>query len=267
MSHMTSAMDMDKTNKVKLQVGERQFLTTKDTLTGESAYFSALLSGRWNGPDHDGSYFIDSDPELFVEVLRYLRSGNFPLYFDAKTSTFDYAKYAALLGEAQYFQIAKLEDWIQNKRFLKAVTIKHHVEQIEDPYFDETEYIKYCEDGGCPPNGLYSKNKWGTDIPLPDGFQPPIALPDGLKNLSADTHLTISIVPKATKKMRLCPVNIPEHYGRPSLCGHTFLAGGVETDTQYEEEHSVGIVVHTTQHIFDPEVCLGVTYATEKANV
>ncbi|KAI0147448.1 hypothetical protein GGR57DRAFT_505626 [Xylariaceae sp. FL1272] len=247
MSHMSSAMDMDKDKG------------NKDTLTGESAYFSALFSGRWNGPDHDGSYFIDSNPELFVEVLRYLRSGNFPLYFDAKTSTFNYAKYTALLGEAQYFQIAKLEDWIVEKRFLKAVTISHHVEQIEDPVLDVEKYRQYCA-GGVPPHTFFSMYKWGTKMEIPEGFQPPIALPDHLKNHSADTHLIISIVPKATKKMWLCRENNPKHYGTSCSCGGN-------RQQSYEDEHSVSIVVHKTQRIFHPEWCLGLTYLNEKGQM
>jgi hypothetical protein len=96
-------------SRVKLQVSERQFVTTKKTLISESSYFLALISGRWSNQDNKGCYFIDSDPELFAEVLRYLRSGNFPLYYDPNKQKYNYAKYAALLGEAQYFGITKLK--------------------------------------------------------------------------------------------------------------------------------------------------------------
>ncbi|KAI1426512.1 hypothetical protein F5Y12DRAFT_712960 [Xylaria sp. FL1777] len=121
----------DMEEKIKLQVGERQFVTTRATLVGESAYFEALLSGRWNLSGEDG-YFIDSDPTLFTEILRYLRSGNFPLYFDPGSGTYDYAKYAALLGEAQYFGIQKLENWIRKQSYLDAVKIHYSVNIIED---------------------------------------------------------------------------------------------------------------------------------------
>ncbi|KAI1261486.1 BTB/POZ protein [Xylariaceae sp. FL1019] len=96
--------------RINLHVGERVFVTTKNTLKGESSYFSALFSGRWPNQDISGTYFIESDPVIFAEVLRYLRSGNFPLYFDANTSTYDYGRYANLLGEAHYFGITRLED-------------------------------------------------------------------------------------------------------------------------------------------------------------
>lgn len=109
-------------DKIKLQVGEREFITMKQTLVGESSYFASLFSGRWqNQEDENGALFIDSDPELFAEVLRYLHSGNYPLFFDSGSNTFDYAKYSALLGEAQYFGIPKLETWIRAREFHKVV--------------------------------------------------------------------------------------------------------------------------------------------------
>ncbi|KAK3681061.1 hypothetical protein B0T22DRAFT_485630 [Podospora appendiculata] len=64
---------------IRLQVGERHFTTTKDTLAEGSAFFAALLSSRWDNALDDGSYFIDADPALFEHILRYLRRGlSFP---------------------------------------------------------------------------------------------------------------------------------------------------------------------------------------------
>ncbi|KAI1270322.1 hypothetical protein F5Y18DRAFT_367911 [Xylariaceae sp. FL1019] len=90
-----------------------------------------MLSGRWNDADKDGVYFIDSDPDLFVEVLRYLRSGNFPLFFDTASQKYDYAKYTSLLGEAQYFGIEKLETWIKEQKYAKAVTVRYYTKDID----------------------------------------------------------------------------------------------------------------------------------------
>lgn len=111
--------------RVTLQVGERRFTATHNTLVGESEYFRARLSGSWNDADEDGSYFVDADPTLFEHVLRYLRSGNPPLFFNVATQSHDYAMYLALLGEAKYFGISKLEDWIQNERYLAAVRVRY----------------------------------------------------------------------------------------------------------------------------------------------
>lgn len=62
---------------ITLQVGERRFITTAETMTQESAFFAALFSGRRDNAEADGSYFIDADPDLFEHILRYLRRGCF----------------------------------------------------------------------------------------------------------------------------------------------------------------------------------------------
>ncbi|KAK8065126.1 BTB/POZ fold domain containing protein [Apiospora hydei] len=57
------------------------------------------LQGRWkNYTTPDGVVFVDADGSLFKDVLAYLRTGTFPLFFDALTKSFDYARYQALLG-------------------------------------------------------------------------------------------------------------------------------------------------------------------------
>ena len=66
---------------VTIQVGERAFTTTQDTLS-KSGVLTAMLSGSWEGDLLDnGSYFIDADPDIFEYVLRYLRHGIFPLFY------------------------------------------------------------------------------------------------------------------------------------------------------------------------------------------
>jgi hypothetical protein len=122
--------------RITLQVGERRFITTKGTLTCESEYFKARFSSHWNDADADGTYFIDGDPILFEVILQYLRSGRLPLFFDYATQTHDLTKYAALLGEARYFQIYKLEDWILKKRFLEVIQVSTAFRVL-----DETAYM------------------------------------------------------------------------------------------------------------------------------
>ncbi|TGO62778.1 hypothetical protein BCON_0017g00190 [Botryotinia convoluta] len=117
---------------ITLQVGERRFVTTKNTMTGESPFFAALLSGRWDSNEQaDGSYFIDADPDLFEHILRYLRRSVLPIFYDIKKGH-DHALYLALLGEARYFQITRLENWLKNKRYLYAVKICSSVEELDD---------------------------------------------------------------------------------------------------------------------------------------
>lgn len=124
---------------IRLQVGERQFTTTTDTLTGESGFFASLLSGRWDNALDDGSYFIDADPTLFEHILCYLRRGVFPLFFDMAKGH-DYHLYLSLLQEARYFQIPRLQDWLEKKRYFEAVKVTTIVEEHDEDHASRWEF-------------------------------------------------------------------------------------------------------------------------------
>lgn len=117
-------------NPITLQVGESRFHTFSSTLTPESPYFACLLSAQWHQHQPDGSYFVDADGDLFSHILRYLRSGILPLFYSSLTGH-DYGTYRALLGEAEYFGIERLKDWLRNKEYEKAVKIECSVEEVE----------------------------------------------------------------------------------------------------------------------------------------
>lgn len=119
-------------NIITLQVGERHFVTTSTTLAEESAYFASLLSGRWMDTQADGSYFIDADPAVFEHILRYLRHGMFPVFYD-RSKGHDYSLYEVLLEQARYFQIPRLEKWLEDSTFLKAVKVNHSLADLEYP--------------------------------------------------------------------------------------------------------------------------------------
>lgn len=116
--------------KITLQVGERRFVTTRETLVDESGFFASLLSGQWNDKQEDGSYFIDADSGLFEHVLRYLRRGVFPVFYD-KIKGHDHHLYLALLEEAKFFQIMQLEEWLEKKQYLHALKIKYSATEVE----------------------------------------------------------------------------------------------------------------------------------------
>ncbi|KAM0159752.1 hypothetical protein ACHAQE_004798 [Botrytis cinerea] len=123
---------------ITLQVGERRFVTTMNTMTGESPFFAALLSGRWDSNEQaDGSYFIDADPDLFEHILRYLRRSVLPIFYDP-IKGHDHALYLALLGEARYFQITRLENYLKNEIYLSAVKTCSSVEELEG-FWSETQ--------------------------------------------------------------------------------------------------------------------------------
>ncbi len=116
---------------VTIQVGERCFTTNKSTLTEESSYFASLLSGRWiYQRAENGAPFIDADSTLFDHILRYLRRGVFPLFYN-RAHGFDEGLYVLLMHEADFFGIEKLKDWIASKKYLQAVAVEQTADIVE----------------------------------------------------------------------------------------------------------------------------------------
>ncbi|MCJ1264154.1 hypothetical protein MMC22_004025 [Lobaria immixta] len=117
---------------VYLQVGERRFITTEETLTDESPFFSSLLRHPHEA-QADGSYFIDVDPDVFEHVLRYLRHGVLPVFYD-NAKGHDHALYHLLLQQARYFQIERLRRWLVCRKYLDAVQTTITVEEVDHMY-------------------------------------------------------------------------------------------------------------------------------------
>jgi BTB/POZ domain-containing protein KCTD9 len=115
---------------ITLQVGERRFVTYESTLRTESEWFDGFLSPRWRQAQEDGSFFIDADASLFEHILRYLRSGTFPVFYDSAKGH-DYSVYLALQHEAAYFQIPRLENWLQSKGYLEVFKVRYATESWE----------------------------------------------------------------------------------------------------------------------------------------
>lgn len=126
--------------QITLQVGERCFVTTRETLTEGSIFFSSLLSGRWDNIQDDRSYFIDADGDLFEHILRHLRRGILPVFYD-NVKGHDHTLYLALLEEAKYFQIPRLEKWLKDKTYLQAVKISSSAVEFESIQ-DVTEIVR-----------------------------------------------------------------------------------------------------------------------------
>lgn len=111
----------------------------------------------------DGSYFIDADSTLFEHILRYLWRRVFPIFYDIDKG-YDHALYLALLEEARYFQIAQLQEWLENKRYLYALTVECSIEEVEGTLCPTTlstdTGVEYCPGWGsrkvyvCP-RGIY----------------------------------------------------------------------------------------------------------------
>jgi hypothetical protein len=219
LSAESSSAGTTKDSLVKLQVGERLFMTTYETLVGESDYFAALLSDRWNQTDMDGPRFIDADPDTFEHVLRYLRTANFPLFFDKASQSYDHAQYSALLGEARYFRIAKLVEWIESMRYLDAVRIEYKTEVLRDDNLIQ-------------------------------------ALPGCYDTVKANCTLRFSFE-WGIKKIYVCPRAIPAHRGHPDLCGMKCNKARGGQTCIFDDEPCLQGIVTRSKIIFDPRVCLG----------
>ena len=129
-NHTLSGDSPSNADKITLQVGERCFITTHETLVAESGFFASLLSGRWDNAAEDGSNFVDADANLFEHILRYLRRGVFPFFYE-KSKGHNYALYLALLEEAKYFQIRQLEEWLEKKQYLYALRVMYSATESE----------------------------------------------------------------------------------------------------------------------------------------
>ena len=208
-------------DRVVLEVGDRRFTTLRGTLTGESTYFAARLSSRWDDKQEDGSFFIDSDPNLFEDILTFCRSGTFPLFFDMATECFDYSRYAALLGEARYFGIGRLEKWISEQKYLEAVVIKRAAIAVSDN--EKSDKAKTYLNSTRPANAKISVTcTWGSD------------------------------------KVYICPRTIPVHRGEPDKCGQACLQAREAYGGRiwYEDIPVLRIVVLSRELVFNPQVCL-----------
>lgn len=93
---------------LKLNVGGRVFITTKDTITNRgSNMLSAMLSNPNPAREVDGAYFIDRDPEIFRWLLLFLRGSDI---LPKRDST----ELWLLKEEAEYFAVDELCTRIQH---------------------------------------------------------------------------------------------------------------------------------------------------------
>ncbi|KAH7410495.1 hypothetical protein DE146DRAFT_776188 [Phaeosphaeria sp. MPI-PUGE-AT-0046c] len=116
---------------VTIKTSQRNFITDPDGWLGQSVYFDKLFSGRWGDKQEDGSYFIETDANLFEHILRYLRTGVLPVFYD-RLAGHDFPLYQALLGESKYFAISRLEKWLCEQKYLQAVKIRYTAKETQE---------------------------------------------------------------------------------------------------------------------------------------
>ena len=129
-NHILSGDSFFNADKITLQMSERCFIITHETLVVESGFFASLLSECWNNAAENDSYFVDANVNLFEHILRYLRREVF-LFFYEKSKEHNYALYLALLEKTKYFQIRQLEEWLKKKQYFYALRIMYFATESE----------------------------------------------------------------------------------------------------------------------------------------
>ncbi|MCJ1479066.1 hypothetical protein MMC13_007750 [Lambiella insularis] len=117
-------------HQIMLQVGERQFNTSLQSLK-KAPTLEKLVSPQWNQGSKDKLIFIDADGDVFEHILQHLRSGMFPVFYD-RNKGHDYAMYAAVYQQADYWGADKLAEWIQTGMYLQMVKVTHTVSKDDD---------------------------------------------------------------------------------------------------------------------------------------
>jgi hypothetical protein len=67
---------------VVIKTSQRNFVTDPDGWLGQSLCFNNLFSGKWGDKQEGSSYFIKTDANLFEHILRYLRTGVLPVFYN-----------------------------------------------------------------------------------------------------------------------------------------------------------------------------------------
>jgi len=124
---------------IQLDVSGRKFKTTKGTLcdglgsSDGSGFFKTFFSGNWSvRTQEDGSIFVDADPDVFDILLRYLRTGVFPLDFNPARGH-NYTIYSRLEQAADYYEMPLLYSWLTNKLYQNCVVYKTYMRPVVMP--------------------------------------------------------------------------------------------------------------------------------------
>jgi hypothetical protein len=127
-SNLPQPTELPEGAHIILYVNGRKLLERKTTLQ-TSPHFENMLSGRWNVDLlPDGSLPIDSDEDIFLILLGYMRRPTaFPLLW-TREKGFDYVTYNKLLAEADFYGLSDLKAWIKERKFLAAVKTTHKIE-------------------------------------------------------------------------------------------------------------------------------------------
>lgn len=117
--------------QITIKTSQESFVTDPERWLGQSLYFEILFSGKWGDKQDDGSYFIETDAHIFKHILRYLRTGVLPVFYNERAGH-DFPLYQALLDEAMYFAIGWLERWLRERKYLDTIKIHYLATETQD---------------------------------------------------------------------------------------------------------------------------------------
>ena len=114
-----------------IKVGEREFFTTRETLS-KSRYLTGVLGGgRPRKGQQDQPVRIDRDGDMFEHILRYLRTDKAPLFYDHMTK-FDEVLYDRLRTESDFYGCYDLSEYLQGKKYRDAVNVCQYMDIVND---------------------------------------------------------------------------------------------------------------------------------------
>lgn len=228
--HATS--QSTKNGIITLQVGERRFIVASQTLIDGSEYFKTRLSTKWS-PRLKGSsnrvFFIDMNGNIFAHILHYLRSGIYPLLYDVAKG-FDLVTYTAIRQAADYLGVLKLVQWIDTKRYLKAVKFQRKYDEHDGQY----------------------------DLNDPDGFLARLttAAPSSghtvmFRKITETPHWSM-------RKIYVCPRDIAVHRDNPAHCGKDCarFEGDYDSPIYDEELHLERLFTVEETVVFNHAICM-----------
>ncbi|OHE98966.1 hypothetical protein CORC01_05656 [Colletotrichum orchidophilum] len=102
-------------SQIKLEIGGRRFISSMEVLE-RSPWFKYIFSINFRDWYRDGVFHFDNDGDLFAHILRFLRTGMYPLFWDARNG-FDYAMYAMIQQQAHFYMLYDLEAWIAQQKY------------------------------------------------------------------------------------------------------------------------------------------------------
>lgn len=190
---------------MQVQVGEDVFDMLRKNITHGIATHMVY-------PKQMSIPFIDYDPLMFEYILRYLRTHEFPLFFDYTTQTFDYILYRSLLSAARHFGVKELASWIAGKKYMEEVQVTRTVTAIKDD--------------------------------VPEKLQKRLDILGSRAHCKVETSISWS-----TRKVYVCPRGIATHRNDRSQCGQACEKARKEANKSvvFDNEPVASAVVVTTE--------------------